>query len=169
MFSEAKSPMRLSSRSDLDRSFSFRATSWSFAATLHTLLTFLTFLFFISRCSATWVAPLESKSCSLISLRPIATEVQLGIFLRWIALLAPTFWLLVVPPLNDRWFCSLRCRIQYPTSYSIDLLIYHLQLMLLLWQELFDFTAHRAALSSDILNSNGWGMPKKWFPKTIVF
>ena len=121
----------------------------------------------------TWVAPLQSRSCSVTSIRPLATEVLLHSVHRWITLFAPTSWLLVVPLSNDRWHRILKPWTQYSTSYSTEFLVCHLQLMLLLWQELlpafagigplkaqpiFDFTAHGAALSSDFLNSKGWWM-----------
>ena len=84
----------------------------------------------------TWIAPLQSRSCSVTSLRPLTTEVLLHIFHRWIALFTPTSWLLVALPLNVRWHRSLKRRTRYPTTCSTGLLVYHLQLMLLLWQEL---------------------------------
>ena len=97
--------------------------------------------FVISRLSVgatrgTWVAPLQSRSCSVTSLRPLATEFLLHIFHRCIVLFVPTFWLLVVPLSNDRWHRSLNRRIRHATIYSTGLLVCHLQLMLLLWQEL---------------------------------
>ena len=82
----------------------------------------------------TWVASLQRRS-SVTSIRPLATEVLLHIFHRWIALFAPTCWLLVVPLSNDRWQRSLKRRTRYPTTYSTGLLVCHLQLMLLLWQD----------------------------------
>ena len=183
MFSE-KIPIRVCRRCGPDRSLLFRATSWYFAAALHTLLTFLAyaglwrdevvntiavFLWFhsvqldqLSERIQPWhpcqwflviaslafrfsaeavleivlVAPLQSRSCSATSLRPLATKLLLYIFHRWIALFAPTSWLLDVILLNDRWHRSLKRRTRYPTTYSTGLLVYHMQLMLLLWQEL---------------------------------
>ena len=84
----------------------------------------------------TWVAPLQSRSCSVISFRPLATEVHLRIFHRWIGSFVPTSWLLVVLLLNDLWRRNLKRRTRYPTTYSTGLLICHLQLMLMWLQEL---------------------------------
>ena len=157
------------------------SSAWSTFRTYPALTSVLMvswYRFLVFRLSAgvvlgTWAAPLQRRSCSVTPLRPLATEVLLHIFHRWIAWFAPTSWLLVALPLNFRWHRSLKRRFRCPTIYSIGLLVCHLQLMLLLWQELlpffagsgpfktqpiFDFTAHGAVLSSDFLNSNGWWM-----------
>ena len=156
-------PISLCNRSGSDRNLSLSATPWYFAAALHTFLVFCRFMWVYDRmmrfdllsehpCQwflgsaslpfrlsagvvlGTWVALLLSRSCSVTSLRPLATEVLLHIFHRWIALFAPTSWLLVVPLLNDRWYRSFKRRTQHPTTYSTGLIVYYLQLMLLLWQ-----------------------------------
>ena len=121
----------------------------------------------------TLVAPLQSWRCSATSLCPHATEVQRRIFHRWIAILAPTSWSLVVHLLIGRWHQNLRRRTWYPTTFSTGWPFYHLQLMLLLWEELLlavagswppkaqpisEVTAHGAAFSSEFLNSKGWWM-----------
>ena len=84
---------------------------------------FLGIAFLVFRLSAgvvlgTWATPLQSRSCSVTSLRPLATEVLLRICHRWIALFAPSCWLLVALFLNVRWHHSLKRRTWYPTTYS---------------------------------------------------
>ena len=107
------------------------------------------FLLLVSVIPGTWAAPLQSRSCLITSLRPLTTEVQLRICHRWIAFFAPTPWLLVVLPFIDRWYCSLGHRTRYPTTYSNRLLIYHPQLMFLMWQVLL-----LASLVADELRRN---------------
>ena len=96
----------------------------------------LAFRFSAGAVLETWVASFQCRSCSVISLLPLSAEVLLRIFHRWIALFAPTSWLLVCRLLNDRWHRSLKRETWYPTTYSTGSPTYHQQLMLLLWQEL---------------------------------
>ena len=110
-----------------------------------------------------WTVPSKSRSCSASLSWPLATVVKLRIIHCWIALSAPTLWLLASRLLSERQHCSLRRRNWYATTYSTSLPFYHLQLRLLLSQELV-----LAALVGDSLNQSSLSLPtmKFWLPSS---